>query len=362
MGINGYIVKDIDVILNEYKAISKDILRNLEIQYVQQKIRRKIWKDESSEIELIFLKNEQIEDTTLEDMTTLLSESNEENDRDINSECSIEANTIENSKGIFENFKNDNINIEKFNHSEALQTKYNPDCMQNDQKLNFTNHNKLLQSNHEPYSIPSHNISSQVETKKIDKKHKKRFLSKFIDIEAECSDDKANESEEDDEFEMDDIVDTDEEENAMKSRLGIFYENIEKEDKDKLKKLKSKFLTYNKKKSVNTADEINNKGYEIIDSDFEMPEIEEINLDRLEFTDLDDFNDLDTKKCIYDRFEKFNNPNFTEYNSCINNENIYSIDNKEIDNNDELFADDKLALERLMKKEDKYSSGFFKNN
>lgn len=274
-----------------YEIIRKQVHKELEILYVQERIRNKILKVESREIELNFHKEDDVETGDMESMISLLSDE-QEDDRTVSNMSEGDEDGILEDESTTEGDSSENI--EDTTHDKAS------------------------------------NII------------KKNRINDLLNLEAEYSGE-MEELEPEDSADLEDLIDSqyvgDEDDNA----LDMFLQKRDEEDCKELRKLKSKFAK--RKNILGETTTAHIPGF--VDSEESMPGVEEIDLDRIEFTDIDGGDYEEVKQ---DMPTTELNPG-GKVNSILGTSIGY-------DSDDGLFRSDSAALERLSKKNERKGFGF----
>lgn len=219
------------------------IYNELKIQEIQTRIKNKLLnKKEEDNIDLVFYKNT-ISGFNLSEMSGLLS--NENDTIKIREERCINEEIIDK----YNNDKNNDTNIDKYNINDTNINKYN---------INDTNIDKY--------------------------NNDKKKYSKYIDLDAECS---SNETEESLDENLKDLSFIDDENYVEDLENDLFYKEKEQEDKKILKNLKKKFA----KKKLTSLEEIiinkdeseeNENEFSNLDSEIDKVKFQKINYDVIE--------------------------------------------------------------------------------
>lgn len=287
--------RDLEDVLAEYEIIRGGIRKALEISYVQQKIKRKLLKEDSNEIELNFYIFDEVEEQKdMDNMSMLLS----------TCDASIRDDSMD-------GLADDGLEDDGLTDDGLADDK----SVEHIQKKIFHN-----------------------------KKNRTSRISKLVNFEAECSEE-MDEDESQEDLSLEDLIDSqyNQEDDGA---LELFLKRKNEYDSMELERLKKKFTGF--RKTPNTPYNVL-QAKEFVDSDDGMPEIEDIDLDRIEFTDFDGIEHISPGK---------------EDDAIVDNQ--IPVINKSMekftDKTDEkLFNNDKTALDRLLKREEKRGFGFFQN-
>lgn len=242
------------------------ILKELQIEETQRKIRNKLLNIEENEIDPVFYKTK-IDEQSMSELlsmefesakSTSINQSDNYNNHDLISE--INENTFKNS---IKDLKSENLINENYFVRDAERPEHTD-----------KNNNEFESFNNVDTINNSYDYKNCITTNKLDKKFKK---NKYVDLEAECSDEEdstelcSDNSSFIDDTEINDDV------------SSIFFAERQKEEEKIIKKLKHKFK--------------NNEFFKIKDLEINNLDIDN-NLD-------DESNDMDNNDFLYENDIKF---------------------------------------------------------
>jgi E1 Protein, N terminal domain len=259
--------------IRRYETIREPIYKELEIQFVQEKVKNKILKKNPKNVELLFHKTED----EISNMSDLLSD-------------------MDNSEIV----------------SEVLLTKQSGECI-DDSIVDNEEHSHIEEKDSESQCL---NI-------------RRKTKNKYLDIEAECSEEEMSMEQSIDE-DLEDFIDANYSEAFTdNAALSLFAEEDQKRDMEQIRKLKEKYVKRTKKpQKIHKISKIEESSFESI-SDIEELDIDKIDVSEIEYP----------HKPI--RLEKV------------------AQGSTEIKDNDFFNVDDK-ALDKLTKNEDNVGFGFKK--
>lgn len=231
--------------MEAYEAVRSKIRKELEIAYVQERIRSKILKTESTGIELNFYRPEE---DCQENMSGLLSNSNEESIDYMHSSDEDESDEAENACDAEDSMPYNN-------DSGSTHTDAGEKCNQTD-----TEHG-------------SHRLAPKSSSEK-------KRISSFLNLEAEYSGEaEESDNEDEDATDLEDLIDS-APNDSDSAALDLFVKSKRSEDSRELRELESRFSE--KRRRSNRAAPMR---MQLEDSMESLSEMEEIDLERIEINE-----------------------------------------------------------------------------
>lgn len=280
---------NVEQALRRYESKREEIYKELEIAFIQEKVKNRLLRKENDAVEVLFYNKSNEISNLLED-SDLLEELLSEN---------------------VSNSNDDHNELDDIRDSSRNNSDVSSNMNKVDNRDNKTTGNKAIDN----------------------KAIKSKNLSEFLDLEAEYSGSSEDENEED--GDLSEIID-EEEDLENSTNLEYFMKEKTERDEEILRNLKQRYSRKNRQREDKEIELEHN-----FDSEEEFPAIKDFLGNENEVIN---FNDSD------------NNGGFAGVNFNVLNKKM------KIEQKDDLFENEEFVIEKMNRKEEKKSTGFFEMN
>lgn len=280
---------NVEQALRRYESKREEIYKELEIAFIQEKVKNRLLRKENDAVEVLFYNKSNEISNLLED-SDLLEELLSEN---------------------VSNSNDDHNELDDIRDSSRNNSDVSSNMNKVDNRDNKTTGNKAIDN----------------------KAIKSKNLSEFLDLEAEYSGSSEDENEED--GDLSEIID-EEEDIENSTNLEYFMKEKTERDEEILRNLKQRYSRKNRQREDKEIELEHN-----FDSEEEFPAIKDFLGNENEVIN---FNDSD------------NNGGFAGVNFNVLNKKM------KIEQKDDLFENEEFVIEKMNRKEEKKSTGFFEMN
>lgn len=280
---------NVEQALRRYESKREEIYKELEIAFIQEKVKNRLLRKENDAVEVLFYNKSNEISNLLED-SDLLEELLSEN---------------------VSNSNDDHNELDDIRDSSRNNSDVSSNMNKVDNRDNKTTGNKAIDN----------------------KAIKSKNLSEFLDLEAEYSGSSECENEED--GDLSEIID-EEEDLENSTNLEYFMKEKTERDEEILRNLKQRYSRKNRQREDKEIELEHN-----FDSEEEFPAIKDFLGNENEVINFNDNND---------------NGGFAGVNFNVLNKKM------KIEQKDDLFENEEFVIEKMNRKEEKKSTGFFEMN